>query len=118
MKLFDDIVDKTKNWLPQDGTVNYFGKLLTQEKADLYFGRLLEDIEWKNDEAILFGKKIMTKRKVAWYGEKAYAYTYSNTTNLSSIIKTLSIGLNCRFDILCSVFSERTNMRSARPPCS
>ncbi len=80
MKLFDDIVDKTKNWLPQDGTVNYFGKLLTQEKADLYFGRLLEDIEWKNDEAILFGKKIMTKRKVAWYGEKAYAYTYSNTT--------------------------------------
>ncbi len=80
MKLFDDIVDKTKNWLPQDGTVNYFGKLLTQEKADLYFGRLLEDIEWKNDEATLFGKKIMTKRKVAWYGEKAYAYTYSNTT--------------------------------------
>lgn len=80
MKLFDDIIDKTKNWLPKDGTVNYYGKLLTKEKADLYLNKLLEDIEWKNDEAVLFGKKIITKRKVAWYGEKAYPYTYSNTT--------------------------------------
>lgn len=25
-------------------------------------------------------KKIITKRKVAWYGEKPFEYTYSNTT--------------------------------------
>jgi hypothetical protein len=40
----------------------------------------MKGIEWKNDEAILFGKKIITKRKVAWYGERPFEYTYSNTT--------------------------------------
>lgn len=80
MKLFDDIVDKTKNWLPHSGTVNYCGKLLNSEKADYYLQQLLNTIEWRNDEAIIFGKKITTKRKVAWYGEKPFEYTYSNTT--------------------------------------
>jgi alkylated DNA repair dioxygenase AlkB len=80
MKLFDNIIDKTKNWLPQDGTVNYYGKLFNQKEADYYFDTLISTIEWRNDEAIIFGKRIITKRKVAWYGEKSFEYTYSNTT--------------------------------------
>lgn len=80
MDLFNQTIDKTKNWLPQDGTVNYYGKLLHKKEADFYFTKLLETIEWRNDEAIIFGKKIITKRKVAWYGEKPFEYTYSNTT--------------------------------------
>lgn len=80
MKLFDDIIDKTKNWLPQDGTVNYYGRLFHPKEADHYFDNLLNSIDWRNDEAVIFGKKIITKRKVAWYGEKPFEYTYSNTT--------------------------------------
>ncbi|WP_316734879.1 alpha-ketoglutarate-dependent dioxygenase AlkB family protein [Pedobacter aquatilis] len=80
MNLFDDIIDKTRNLLPKDGTVNYYGKLFTYNEANHYFNNLLDNIEWKNDEAIIFGKKIITKRKVAWYGEKPFEYTYSNTT--------------------------------------
>lgn len=80
MKLFDDIIDKTKNWLPQDGTVNYYGRLFDPKEADHYFDKLLNSIDWRNDEAVIFGKKIITKRKVAWYGEKPFEYTYSNTT--------------------------------------
>lgn len=80
MKLFDDITDKTKNWLPKDGTVNYYGKLFTATEAAYYLDKLLTTIDWRNDEAIIFGKKIITKRKVAWYGEKPFEYTYSNTT--------------------------------------
>lgn len=80
MDLFNQRVDSTKNWLPYDGVVNYFGHILGKEQADFYFQQLLETIEWRNDEAIIFGKKIITKRKVAWYGEKPFEYTYSNTT--------------------------------------
>jgi len=80
MDLFNQSIDIHKNWLPYQGTVNYYGKLLVEEQADFYLNRLLETIEWRNDEAVIFGKKIITKRKVAWYGERAYAYTYSNTT--------------------------------------
>jgi len=80
MDLFNQTIDPHKNWLPYQGTVNYYGRLLTTEQADIYLNKLLETIEWRNDEAIIFGKKISTKRKVAWYGERPYAYTYSNTT--------------------------------------
>lgn len=80
MDLFDFEMDRSKNWLPYDGTVNYYGKLLPKDKADHYLNRLLETIEWRNDEAVIFGKKIITRREVAWYGEKPYGYTYSNTT--------------------------------------
>lgn len=78
MKLFDDFIDKTKNYLPQDGIVNYYGCLFTTSEANFYYDKLLHEIEWRNDEAIIFGKKIITKRKVAWYGEKSFEYTYSN----------------------------------------
>jgi alkylated DNA repair dioxygenase AlkB len=44
------------------------------------FRKLLKNIEWKNDEAIIYGKRIITARKAAWYGNKEYNYTYSNTT--------------------------------------
>ncbi|MDE3236267.1 MAG: alpha-ketoglutarate-dependent dioxygenase AlkB [Bacteroidota bacterium] len=80
MQLFEDIIDKTKNWLPYDGIVNYYGRLLAAREADFYLEKLLQTIEWKNDEAILFGKKIITRRKVAWYGDSPFEYTYSNTT--------------------------------------
>lgn len=80
MDLFDQTTGKEKNWLPYDGTVNYYGRILNREQADFYLKKLLETIEWRNDEAVIFGKRIITKRKVAWYGEKPFEYTYSNTT--------------------------------------
>ncbi|SIR25172.1 alpha-ketoglutarate-dependent dioxygenase AlkB family protein [Maribacter ulvicola] len=83
MKLFDIKIDHTNNLLPYGGTVNYFGKILNEEEAIQYLDALLSNIAWKNDEAIIFGKKIITKRKVAWYGEKPFQYTYSKTTKLA-----------------------------------
>ena len=80
MELFENIVDSTRNLLPQDGTVNYYGKILNQKEANDFYKTLLETIEWKNDEAVIFGKKIITKRKVAWYGDENFEYTYSNST--------------------------------------
>lgn len=80
MDLFNQTIDKYSNWLPYDGTVNYYGRLFSKARADHYLTRLLETIEWRNDEAVIFGKKIITKRKVAWYGDESYEYTYSNTT--------------------------------------
>ena len=50
------------------------------EEANEFYQTLWETIEWRNDEAIIFGKHILTKRKVAWYGEQPFEYTYSKTT--------------------------------------
>jgi alkylated DNA repair dioxygenase AlkB len=78
MDLFDTNI--YPNLLPKDGTVQYFGKLFDLNAANQALETLLDEIEWKNDQAVIFGKHIETKRKVAWYGEKAFEYTYSNIT--------------------------------------
>jgi alkylated DNA repair dioxygenase AlkB len=80
MDLFNNEIDSSKNLLPKGGIVNYYGKLLTTPKANHYFDCLLNTIDWKNDQAIIYGKLIITKRKVAWYGDTDFEYTYSNTT--------------------------------------
>lgn len=80
MDLFSNETDPDINLLPKEGTVNYYGKMLTQREADHYFQYLLNSIDWENDQAIIFGKLIITKRKVAWYGDRDFDYTYSNTT--------------------------------------
>jgi alkylated DNA repair dioxygenase AlkB len=69
---------ESNNILNKDGTVEYYGKILSPEKANEYFGLLMQNIPWKKDEVIIFGKHITTKRKVAWYGDSSYLYTYSN----------------------------------------
>lgn len=79
-KNFGSFADSNVNLLPQDGVVNYYGRILSQEEADRYYQNLLKDIAWKNDEAVIFGKRIITKRKVAWYGDEEFEYTYSKTT--------------------------------------
>ena len=78
MDLFNTETNETTNLLPEGGTVNYYGKLFSREDANRYFDVLLNGIEWKNDQSIIYGKLIVTKRKVAWYGEKEYEYKYSN----------------------------------------
>lgn len=83
MDLFEQIIDSNYNILPYGGTVNYYGKLFTLKEADAYYSILMNTIEWKNDEAFIMGKHIITKRKVAWYGDESYAYTYSNASKLA-----------------------------------
>ena len=68
------------NLLPQDGTVIYYGKIMPLEQANDYLEALLNNIAWKQDEAVIFGRHILTKRKVAWYGDHEFEYTYSNIT--------------------------------------
>ncbi len=69
--------DAPANLLPYDGCVEYLGDVLSAERADAYFRVLLNDIDWQHDQAMIFGRLIQTKRKVAWYGDAEYSYTYS-----------------------------------------
>jgi len=80
MDLFNNDNSTGSNLLPYGGTVIYFGKVMSATEADHYLHALLNTIAWKNDEAIIFGKHIVTARKVAWYADKDFSYTYSNTT--------------------------------------
>lgn len=69
-----------RNLLPFDGAADYYGVVLSPAEAAHYLQRLLQHVEWRNDEAVIFGRHILTKRKVAWYGDQRYAYAYSGRT--------------------------------------
>jgi alkylated DNA repair dioxygenase AlkB len=83
MDLFNNDQQENSNLLPKDGTVIYYGHLMSAKDADRFFDILMETIAWKNDEAVIYGKRFVTKRKVAWYGEQPFEYSYSNTTKLA-----------------------------------
>jgi hypothetical protein len=65
MDLFN--TETNANLLPFDGEVNYYGRIIRPAEASRYLQVLLDTIAWKNDEAVIFGKHIITKRKAAWY---------------------------------------------------
>ena len=57
----------------------YHDGWISPEEAGAYFDRLLKTISWENDVVNIFGKRIVTQRKVAWYGDRPFEYSYSKT---------------------------------------
>ena len=72
--------DPSANLLPCDGTVNYHGRIFSMVDAHNYSAALLNEVPWQHDEVVIFGKHIITARKVAWYGDSRLSYTYSGIT--------------------------------------
>ena len=68
------------NIINKDGQAHYFGIIINAKENHKYFNQLLHKIEWKNENLIMFGKEITTKRKVAFYADSSINYTYSNKT--------------------------------------
>ncbi|WP_159637488.1 alpha-ketoglutarate-dependent dioxygenase AlkB family protein [Sphingobacterium composti Ten et al. 2007 non Yoo et al. 2007] len=89
-KLFNT-ADPSKNHLPYDGTVNYFGNIIAN--PDSYFQKLLDEVSWQHDQAMIFGKLVTTKRKVAWYGDDAFSYKYSGIEKVASPWNTTLLDL-------------------------
>ncbi len=71
----------SQNLLPFDGIANYYGPILSPSEAKAYLQALLTTLPWRNDEAVIRGKHIVTARKVAWFGDSSYSYTYSGSRN-------------------------------------
>lgn len=99
MNLFNN--NNLENLLPYDGETQYYGVVFSREHCDFYYNNLLNEIPWENDQAIIFGKRYITKRKVAWFGDRQFSYTYSGITKrahlwtkellrLKSIVEELS----------------------------
>jgi len=73
----------TDNLLPMDGIVTYTQHVLSKQEADSYLLKLCDEIDWRNDELTLFGKKITTRRQVGWYGDEQFEYRYSNSSKVA-----------------------------------
>ena len=83
MDLFNQ--NTIQNILPFDGEAIYHGLVLNRNQCNAYYQKLLNEIPWENDQAIVFGKHYITKRKVAWFGDEEYNYKYSGVTKQAYI---------------------------------
>jgi alkylated DNA repair dioxygenase AlkB len=69
--------------ISSDGDVIYFGRILPESSLGLYFNQLREKAQWKAEEITIFGKHLILNRKVAWYGDAPFSYSYSHSTKLA-----------------------------------
>lgn len=83
MDLFEQLNGMPDNLLPYEGTVLYYGTIMSQEMAHDYFKALFSHIIWQHDKAIIMGKEITTRRKVAWYADKPFEYEYSRVSRIA-----------------------------------
>src|SRR6476661_2477216 len=88
------------NLLPYDGTVHFYGEVYDDSTATTYYHQLLENILWESDQAVIFGRKIITKRKVAWYADQPFSYTYSNITKTARLMTPLLTRLRAEVEKL------------------
>lgn len=93
--------EQLHNLLPYDGTVHYYGPIMSRRMADDFYNALLCEVPWKNDEAIIYGKKIVTKRKVAWYADVPFSYTYSKITKTAELWLPILIELKNMIEQVC-----------------
>ncbi len=85
MDLFSNNNRDFSTILPYDGVVDYYGPIIGKLEATNYYKTLLNEIDWKADQALIFGKLITTKRSVAWYADEAFSYTYSKITKTALV---------------------------------
>lgn len=77
MDLFQQALNSPVGILPYDGTVWYHPHFIGAAQSDHYLQRLYDELDWQRDELMMFGKRIITKRMVTWYGDSELSYTYS-----------------------------------------
>jgi len=68
------------NLLPFDGEVRYLGPVLSPAMADDAEAMLRAEVPWARDELVMFGRRVVTAREVAWHGDAGLSYRYSGVT--------------------------------------
>ncbi len=65
------------NLLQRDGSAYYHPSILSALSAADLMDHLQQSLIWEPDQLVIFGKKITTRRKIAWVGDPTCSYTYS-----------------------------------------
>ena len=77
-----NMINNRPNILPQDGIALYYEKIVNDEEIKGLFDALLNNIHWENERVIMFGKEIVTKRKVAFFSDPSISYRYASKTKI------------------------------------
>jgi alkylated DNA repair dioxygenase AlkB len=64
-----------------DAEVSLLDDAFADEEACELFRELRHGIEWRQEEVVIFGRRRLVPRLVAWHGDPGARYTYSGTAH-------------------------------------
>jgi alkylated DNA repair dioxygenase AlkB len=64
-----------------DGAARYWPAALEPGEATRAFEALRERIDWQAEEILMFGRRVLVPRLVAWHGDPEARYSYSGTAH-------------------------------------
>ena len=86
LDLFDDLLPDTEpeelltGPSGQHCIANLHRKAFSRDASDRLFLNLHEDVQWQQRDVIVYGKKHVQPRLVAWFGDAGTPYTYAGLT--------------------------------------
>ncbi|WP_068546069.1 alpha-ketoglutarate-dependent dioxygenase AlkB family protein [Thalassotalea crassostreae] len=63
-----------------NGDVVYLADFYSEVKAAGLYQKFNHQLAWRQESIVLYGKKVLSPRLQAWYGDKQAEYTYSGLT--------------------------------------
>jgi len=66
-----------------EGLLDFKAALFNSNDSSRLFQQLKDGIQWKQETLVLYGKRILTPRLTAWYGDVGIAYRYSGASFVS-----------------------------------
>ena len=74
-------MDKNSSLIKADNlSVKYIENFFDFDQSQLYMKHLTNDIKWKREKIRMWGREIVTKKRIAWYADEGKSYTYSGST--------------------------------------
>jgi len=64
-----------------DGEARYWPEVFGASEASTLFEALRAGIWWRDEEILMFGRRVPVPRRVAWHGDPGARYTYSGTVH-------------------------------------
>ena len=65
------------------GQIAYIPGFIPPAQADAFYQRLDQDIDWLQQDIVMYGQRHKVPRLSRWYGDEGLAYTYSGITEQS-----------------------------------
>jgi alkylated DNA repair dioxygenase AlkB len=67
--------------ISRDGMARYYPEFLAPDASQALFERLLNGLDWREEEILIFGKGVKVPRLMCWHGDAGALYRYSGVTH-------------------------------------
>ena len=89
--------------LPPPSTVDYYPAWLHPSECKQLMLRLQQEVVWKQEPIVLFGKAVMQPRLTAWMADEEKTYRYSGITMQAQAFLPELILLKSKLEDLCGI---------------